>query len=142
MVRRPLTSDERSLLQSRAAELEDCLRPRGAGENDRVALALAEMIGSFPSQQRISEEEAMGKIQTMLEVLAEYPAWSVELACSIIHRQGVLRKGVRDRQWPPSDAEVIDEIEREIKMRKTMLAQAVAILEAKVDDIDLRRIRS
>lgn len=140
LIRRALTDDERGLLDRRARELEDCLRPvSGADEEDRVALALMEMFGSF-SSMRHSEQEALAKIDTVRRFLAAFPAWAIEKACSHIRWHGVVRKdGTRDKQWPPTDSELVSEVEQEVKHRRMMLDQARAMLEAKIDDTDLRR---
>lgn len=131
-IRRALTSDERVELERRRAELEPAVAPFRPEETDRVALALADMFGGYPSL-RLNDEDAVGKLDSARRLLADYPAWAIEQACRAIHENGVWRGGRFDRQWPPSDAEIIAAVREAVRLYKRQYDNVVGLLTAEVE---------
>jgi hypothetical protein len=128
-LRRPLTTDERQALESRRSELEPWVTGYHPSEGDDIALALLDMFGSFPSMRQ-SAGEAAARVDAARRLLVPYPAWAIVKACQAIQGYGVFRDGSFDRQWPPSDAELIDSVRQELKIYKSQYQSAIALLEA------------
>lgn len=137
-LRRPLTERERFDVERRRDEVEPAVRPFNRHEDgDRVALALVEMYGGFPSM-RGGEDEAMGRVDAAMNILAEWPAWAIQKACMAIRRNGVWRKDRNgefkfDRQWPPSEAELVDAVRTEARLYRDTYDRCVALLTATVE---------
>jgi hypothetical protein len=134
---RPLSRDERGRLEKRAAELEPALAPYRPDERDDVMIEIAEMFGAFPSM-RVKDEEAMGKIKSAAQSLSEFPAWAIQRACRTIRTEGyVVYDGNgerRERHWPPSDPDIVDQVKREMRTRKEALDAARDLLSAPVEE--------
>lgn len=131
-LRRPLTDGERSAVLRRANELAPVMAPYRPTETDRVTLALIEMLSGFRSV-RGDEVDAVATADNLRRVLAEYPAWAIENACQEIRRDGVWRDGRFDRQWPPSDPELIDAVRKVARLYGDQYQNAVALLAAEVE---------
>jgi len=137
-IRRPLTEAERGMLERRAAELDPVMQPLSRpADDDRVAEAIADMFAAFPTM-RATDEQALAKIDSLTLSVAEFPLWAIIEACDRIRTKGyeaVDRDGkIRiERHWPPSDAEVVDEVRRTVNLRAEALASAQALLAAEVD---------
>lgn len=106
-------------------------------ENDRVALAVLDMQNGF-SSLRGDEEASAARVDSALRLLAEFPAWAIEKACMAIRRDGVYRE-VRgsmrfDRQWPPTDSELVDAVRRELRLYRDPYDRCVALLTATVEE--------
>lgn len=107
-------------------------------DDDVVAGALFDMLGSFPSM-RDRGADALGKVESMLHALAhaELPAWAIKQGCMSIRTDGyeVATEDGRhiERHWPPSDAEVVRTIRQVIAQRGRALAHAEALLAAAVE---------
>jgi len=135
---RPLRDDERSALEARKAQLAPALAPyAGGADSDRVAAALAAMFDGFRSM-RERGENAMGRLDTAMRVLKNFPAWAIEEACASIQRDGYQvhdreRVSRTERHWPPSDPEIADAVRLAVKMRDAALASATALLAASVE---------
>lgn len=137
MLRRALTSEERRLLEWRAASLRPHLsgyaRP---GEDDIVTEALAKMFGSFTSM-REEGAAAIAKINTTKGVLEEFPAWGIVETCASIQIRGytTLKDGIAitERRWPPSDPDLHHAVEVHVRTRADALRYAERLLEAKVE---------
>lgn len=134
-LRRALTADERTALESRRDELAPVLRPYERNEVDRVVLALTDMFGGFPSMRR-DDEEAVSRLNAARRVLAEFPAWAIAKGCHNIQSLGVWRDGKFNREWPPSDAEIAHEVRACMRLYSDQHRSAVALLEAEVENED------
>lgn len=136
-IRRPLTGDEREALQARAAELAPALEPYPRpSEDDRVALAIADMFGGFRSM-REQGEDVLGRVQSAMRALSRFPVWAIERGCLSIQQDGYEvedRDGKRvERHWPPSDPEISQAVERIVEMRRKALISAENLLSAPVE---------
>jgi hypothetical protein len=132
-LRRPLTSAEISALEARRDELAPFVGPfDGALESDRVSLALARMFGSFRSMRQTGDE-AVAVIMATRQLLEDFPVWAIEKSCKSIRMNGVWRDGKFDREWPPSDAELVDDIRKEARFYSDQHRSAVALLGATVE---------
>jgi hypothetical protein len=133
-IRRELAPDERNALELRRDELAPAVQPYGDRDVNRVALALTDMFGGFPSMRARNDEAVMARIDGARRVLAEFPAWAIENACAYIQANGVWRDGAFDRQWPPSDAEIIQETRQKFRLYADQHRSAVALLSATVEE--------
>ena len=131
-IRRPLTGEEQEILERRRDELVPVLQPYVDREVNRVALAVSEMYDGFPSM-RGSEEAAVGRVERVRHLLDDFPLWAIEKACRDIQRRGVMRAGVFDRKWPPTDPELVAEVREALRMYGDQHKSAVALLVAKVE---------
>jgi hypothetical protein len=133
-LRRPLTDVEISALESRRIELVPAVQPYGERDVNRVTLALTDMFGGFPSMRQRDDTAVMARIDGARRVLEEFPAWAIEKACIFIQANGVWRDGAFDRQWPPSDAEIIQEVRQKFRLYSDQHQSAVALLAAVVEE--------
>ena len=101
-IRRALTDDERTLLETRRREVEPALLPFSDKAVDHVVEALLDMYGGYRNM-RGGEDDAAARVDAAARLLAEFPAWAIQKACFSIRRHGVWREGKFDRQWPPND---------------------------------------
>lgn len=131
-LRRALTPSERRDLELRRDELAPYVGPFDGREETKVALAIADMFGSFPSMRQ-SGEETSARLDAALRVLAEFPAWAIVKACGKIQVNGVWRDGKYDQQWPPSDAEIARVVREEFRLYGDSHRSAVALLTAEVE---------
>jgi hypothetical protein len=129
LLRRPLTPTERQALQSRRAELEPWMAGYHPSEADEVALALLDMFGSFPSM-RGKAGEAAARGDAAMRLLREQPAWAIVKACREIQAKGVFREDRYERQWPPSDPELMEAVRHELRLYEVQYRSAIALLEA------------
>jgi hypothetical protein len=132
-LRRALTSDEIAALETRRDELAPFVAPFAMSEIDKVSLALADMFNGFRSMRQ-SGDEAVAIIESAVRLLAEFPAWAIEKACLSIRKNGVWRDGRFDRQWPPSDAELVGDVRKEVRFYSDQHRSAAALLDATVED--------
>jgi hypothetical protein len=132
-LRRALTGEERTALLARRDELAPFTGPMHKSEQAAVVLALSDMFGSFPSM-RSDGENAAGRLEAGLRVLAEYPGWAIQEASRKIQLHGVWREGKFDRHWPPSDAEIAQHVRAEYWMFRDTFESATKLLEASVED--------
>lgn len=139
-IARPLRDEERKLLVGRAQELASCLEPfemDRPGDMDRVAEAVGDMLGGFPSMRQ-EGVDAVARIDSMARSLARhlFPVWAIEQACRAIQDAGYERSdGKRtwtERTWPPSDSEVATVARLAAFRRSAQRANALALLGAKV----------
>ncbi|HUD74648.1 MAG TPA: hypothetical protein VMQ76_06205 [Terracidiphilus sp.] len=133
-LRRPLEPVERTALERRQRELAPAVEPYRDSERDRVALALLEMYGSYPSMGSRGDPAAAGRVDCAARVLATFPAWAIERACQKIHMNGVWRDGAFDRKWPPSDSELVEAVRTEARVYTETYINVMALLEAAVED--------
>jgi hypothetical protein len=133
VIRRELTADERAALERRAAELVPAVEPFLPAEGDRVVVALASMFGGYPSL-RMTDEDAVGRLDSAKRMLEPYPAWAIETACQAIQENGVYRGGKYDRQWSPSDPEIIAAVREKVRFFKKQHDNVTGLLTAKVED--------
>ncbi len=133
-LRRPLTGDERAALEIRRNELDHALAPHGNRDVNRIALALTDMYGGFPSMRVRDDGSLVGRIDSVRRVLAAFPAWAIEKACRDIQINGVWRDGKFDQQWPPSDAEIVVAVRQALQFYGDQHDSAIALLEAKVEE--------
>lgn len=133
-LRRALTDTERSHLKTRLKELEPAVRGHSDRDVNRVALALTDMFGGFPSMRQKDDEGIVARIDGVRRMLVEFPAWSIEKACRSIQQNGVWRDGKFDRHWPPSDAEIADEVRSATRLYSDQYRSAAALLSATVED--------
>ena len=131
-IRRELTADERSQLEARRDELEPFVGAFDGREQDAVALAVIDMYGAYPSM-RANSEDAGVRVDSVLRLLAEFPAWAIEGACKKIQMNGVWRESKYDLQWPPSDAELARDVRIEYRLYGDTYKQVVALLQAEVE---------
>jgi hypothetical protein len=132
-LRRPLLDAERNMLEARKAELEPWVAPFDRSADTKVALALSDMFGGFTSMRQ-SGEEAAARLDAAMRVLSDFPAWAIEKACRSIQANGVWRDGKFERQWPPSDAEIIKEVRDQVRLYMDVYRSAVSLLTAEVED--------
>jgi hypothetical protein len=132
-IRRPLTDDERVALISRRDELEPWVCGYHESERDTVAIALLDMFGSFPSMRQTSIEAA-SRVDSASRLLRDFPAWAIKRACQKTQTNGTWRGGVFDRQWPPSDPELIAAVRDEVRLYADQHRSAVALLAAPVEE--------
>jgi len=114
-------------------ELAPAVAPYGRAEAPHVALALTDMYGGYTSMRQ-SGEEAEARVDSLLRLLAPYPAWAIQKACRDIQINGVWREGKFDRRWPPNDAEIIDAVRKEADLYVNIHRSAVALLSAEVEE--------
>lgn len=139
MLRRPLNDTERQDLEARAAELAPVLAPYPAIDLDHVALAIADMFGSYTSMRQ-SGEEAGAKLDASARLLQPFPAWAIKKACIGIQTNGVFRDGKYDRRWPPNDSEILAVVQEELRHYEKVRTSAVALLTASTEaEIEARR---
>lgn len=132
-LRRALTETERSALIARRDELAPAVLGFADFERNKVALALADMFGSFPSMRQ-SGSEVMARLDAAQRVLEPYPLWAIRRACLSIQSNGVWREEKFDRQWPPSDAEIVASVRAEMRLFVNQYHSAVALLAATVEE--------
>ena len=133
-LRRPLAPRERGALERRQRELAPAVEPYRDSERDRVALALLDMYGGYPSMGSRGDPAAAGRVDSAARVLAEFPAWAIERACQKIHVNGVWRDGAFDRRWPPNDSELVEAVRIEARVYTETYRNVMALLEAAVED--------
>ena len=129
---RPLADDERRDLERRRDSLAPALDPFGPRDLDRVALAIAEMFSGYPSMRQ-TDDEAVAKVGSLRGLLSSFPAWSIEKTCQRIRTEGFERDGRRERNWPPSDAEIVNEVRKTLKPYADAHRSSVALLTATVE---------
>lgn len=133
MLRRPLTDAERRELTTRANELAPVVAPYGRKEAPHVALALTDMYSSYTSMRQAGDE-ALARVDSLLRLLAPYPAWAIQKACRSIQTDGVWREGAFDRRWPPNDAEIIAAVRKELALYDETYRSAIALLSGAVEE--------
>jgi len=128
-----LTPEERAALERRRDELAPWVAGyEGERERDCVALAVADMFGSFRSARHVNED-AVGVIDSACRLLRDFPLWAIRKACDSIQQNGVWRNGAFDRQWPPSDPELIAEVRDKLRLYGDQYRSAVELLAAEVE---------
>lgn len=133
-LRRAITEDERAALEARRDELAPALAGyAGTVERNRVALALTEMFGGYTSMRQ-TDEDAVGKVDSVMNLLREFPAWAIEKACRDIRRNGVWRDGKFDTRWPPNDSEIVAAVRDARRLIGDQYDSAVNLLAASVED--------
>lgn len=133
-LRRALMPAERSALEARRAELAPALEPfAGRTETNRVDLALVDMFGAFRSMRQTGAD-ALAILEASRRSLTQFPCWAIEKACRSIQQNGVWRDGKFDRQWPPSDPEIIDAVRKEVRLYSDQHRNVVALLAATVEE--------
>jgi hypothetical protein len=132
-LRRPLTDDECRALEARRQELEPVMQPCGERDANRIALALTDMFGGFPSMRLRDDEAVVSRVDGVRRMLVEFPAWAIEKACRYIQMNGVWRDGKLDRQWPPSDAEIVAAVRNDLRLYGDAYRSAIELLEATVE---------
>jgi hypothetical protein len=133
-LRRALTGDERDALEARSNELAPAMEPYSDRDVNRVALALTDMFGGFPSMRTRDDAGVLARIDGVRRVLAEFPTWAIEKACGYIQANGVWRDGAFDRQWPPSDAEIVAVVRDKLRLYADQHKSAVELLAATVEE--------
>lgn len=108
------------------------LTPYFASETDSIVVALGDMLSGYPSA-RASEMEAAARLDSLLRKLEAFPAWAIVKVCENIGRHGVWRDGKYDRQWPPSDPELIDAVGAQIRLYGDQHKSACDLLAAEVE---------
>lgn len=132
-LRRALTTDERAALVRRRDELAPWVAGyEGDRERDQIALAVVDMFGAFRSV-RHGGEDAVLLIDSTCRLLRDFPAWAIVKACESIQRNGVWRNGAFDRQWPPSDPEIMAEVRDKMRLYGDQYRSAVDLLQAEVE---------
>lgn len=134
-LRRALTDDERLALIKRQNEIAPWVAGyQGRHEENRVALALADMFASFRSM-RYLEANAVSQIDGVRRMLAPFPAWAIEKACHSLQQNGVWRNGAFDKQWPPNDSEIVAEVRDKMRLYGDQYNSAVALLSAEIEEL-------
>jgi hypothetical protein len=131
-LRRALTEPEVNALVARRNELEPAVAGYESRERDRVVLAIADMLGGFASRHG-ADEAVVGRLDSMMRLLASFPAWAIEKVCNDVHLNGYHRDGKIERVWPPSDAELVALIREEVKIFERHLQSANFLLAATVE---------
>lgn len=130
-LRRALTPDECTALERRRDELTPAVAGYAEQDLDRIIVAITDMLGGYTSMRQ-TDDEAVAKLDSMRRVLAPFPAWAIEKACSNIQINGVWRDGKFDKRWPPNDAEVIDAIRSHVRLYEHQHRSAIALLSAEL----------
>jgi hypothetical protein len=131
---RPLTGQERWALESRRDQLAPWVAGfEGREEGNAVALAIADMLSAFRSMRQL-DHGAIAQIDSIKRVLSTFPLWAIEKACLWIQQNGVWRDGKFDRQWPPNDAEIVEEVRQKLRLYSDQYRSAVELLEASVEE--------
>jgi hypothetical protein len=133
-IRRPLSSEERNALELRRNEIAPVLAPHDARDVNRIALALTDMMGGYPSLRFRDDNAIAGRVDSVRRLLSDFPSWAIEKACREIHMNGVWRDGAFDRQWPPSDAELVDAVRQKSRLYRDTYNSAVELLTASVEE--------
>jgi hypothetical protein len=131
-LRRALTAEERGSLEARQAALEPWVVGYHESEVDEVALALTDMFGGFPSMRQ-NGEEAAARTDSIRRILTSFPEWAITKVCTSIQTNGVWRDGKFDRQWAPSDSEIVAAVRAEVRLYADQHRSAVALLSAEVE---------
>ena len=132
-LRRALTAEERAALEKRRDELAPWVAGyEGDRERDQVALAVADMFGAYRSARHVNED-AVGLIDSVCRLLRDFPVWAIVKACNSIQQFGVWRNGAFDRQWPPSDPEIMSEVREKLRLYGDQYRSAVDLLNAEVE---------
>lgn len=136
-LQRAPTDEERATLQRRAAALAPAMLPfQRPEEDDRVAVAIADLYGSYRSMTERGEN-ALARVRAASNALADMPAWAIEEACLDIRRRGyeVIEDGRSrlEQHWPPSDPEIHAVVAKAVTQRRSALASARALLAAPVE---------
>lgn len=131
-LRRALTTTERTALEQRRDELTPAVMGYQDHDLDRVAVAVSDMFGGYTSMRQ-TDAEAVAKLDSMRRVLAPFPAWAIEKACTNIQINGVWRDGKFDKRWPPNDSEVIDAVRSHVRLYADTHRIAIALLSAEVE---------
>lgn len=130
-LRRPLDVQERATLMARRDQLEAWVCGYSSPEQDEIVLAVSDMYSGFGSV-RMSTDEAAMRVDAVLRLLIEYPAWAIIRACRNIQRWGVWREGKYCKRWAPNDPELVAQVENEVRLHRDAHASAVALLNAEV----------
>lgn len=137
-LRRRLTGDEVFALERRRAELLPALAPYvRPDQDDEIAGALAEMFSGYPSMRQ-QGEDVVGRVACVMDLLHKFPAWAIKRACAEIHRTGFKRTGREEtwwieKTWPPTDAEINEAVEAAMRLHRSALDSATALLAAPVE---------
>jgi hypothetical protein len=132
-LRRWLSMTEVMHLQERRDELAPAVAPYDPRESDRVALALTDMYGGYPSMGSRGDQSVAGRVEAVRRAVAAFPCWAIEKACQSIHANGVWRDGAYDRKWPPTDAEIVEAVRSETRLYSDRYNSAVDLLNAEVE---------
>lgn len=139
---RALAPEERRALEARRDELAPGLDGyRGDAEVDRVAVAIGDMFGGFTSMRQ-RDDDAVGKVDSVMRLLRDFPAWAIEKACDGIRRNGVWRDGRYDARWPPNDSEIVAAVRDATRLIADQYEGAVRLLSAPVEAPRRRAQRS
>jgi hypothetical protein len=133
-LRRHLTADERGALEKRRDEVAPALESYSDRDVDRITLAMTDMFGGFPSLRMRDDNAVVGRVDAVRRILREFPAWAIIKACNKIQMNGVWRDGAFDRQWPPSDPEIVAAVREESRIYGDSYNSAVALLAASVEE--------
>jgi hypothetical protein len=140
LLRRPLRENERQALEARRAELAPWVCGYAPEERDQAAEAVSMMFSGFRSMSGQSDEQAVATVAGVLQALAPFPAWAIKRACEKIRISGYTRKDgdryVTERHWPPSDADLVEAVETQVKLYRDQFNSAVALLSAAVTSTD------
>jgi hypothetical protein len=128
-----LTDVERQALQIRFNELAPVVAGYdGPADQTIVVTAIADMLGAYRSMRQVGDS-AIAQLESISRALASFPAWAIQKACGSIQQNGVWREGKFDRNWPPSDPEIVDAVRKEVRLYADSHRSAAALLSAEVD---------
>lgn len=135
LLRRPLNDAERRLLELRRDELAPWVAGYHDAERADVIALIGEMFNSFPSMSAKNDKFAASYMDALSRKLQRFPKWAIEHVCVQIGIRGYTKKTdegryVQERHWPPSDPELIDMIEAEVRVVDHNFVSAVALLAA------------
>lgn len=121
---RKLTDDEISAAQSRDAALTLAIMPHGDDDARLIEATLAAMFGGFRQMTQSNEADAESMIKVTRAVLKDFPAWAIERACVKIAKANA---GLGNT-WPPSDAEIVALVRKEVAPYIVALRTAKGLL--------------
>lgn len=135
LLRRPLNDAERRLLEGRRDELAPWVAGYHDEERGEVVEMIGEMFTSFPSIASRNDALAASHMDSLSRKLQSFPKWAIQHVCAQIGVRGYTKKTddgryVQERHWPPSDPELIDMIEAEVRVVDRNFVSAVALLAA------------
>jgi hypothetical protein len=128
-VRRSMRSDEREVIEARAAALELALQPFDPSKDGTtVNASIAAMLGGFRSMRQ-EGEDLESTVAITRAILREFPAWAITQGCLKIAR----RETKIDPRYAPNDSQIIDVVRDIVGPYRDNLAQAQSLLDAPLE---------
>jgi hypothetical protein len=124
-LRRPLTADERGLIEARTTALELAIEPYSPNDRPELEGCMGTMFAGFRSMRQ-QGATVDNTIMITLAMLREFPAWAIQKACLMAATDNY------DPRWPPNDAEIVRVTRSLVQPYRDSLLRARKLLEAQV----------